>query len=115
LAPFNKYFCKEVQFRLKNIKPWVQFGISPFGVWRNKSVDPRVLIQSGQTNYDDLFADPIAWMEINGLITSFTIVGAWIIQSIYSKLLRWWSEIRLIPQFTLETEDYKINMILIME
>jgi uncharacterized lipoprotein YddW (UPF0748 family) len=28
------------QFRSKN-KNWVQFGISPFGVWRNKSVDPK--------------------------------------------------------------------------
>jgi uncharacterized lipoprotein YddW (UPF0748 family) len=40
-------------------------GISPFGVWRNKSVDPRGSdTQAGQTN-DDLFADPIAWMEDN--------------------------------------------------
>jgi uncharacterized lipoprotein YddW (UPF0748 family) len=43
----------------------VQFGISPFGVWRNKSVDPRDRILKGQTNYDDLFADPMAWMQDN--------------------------------------------------
>jgi uncharacterized lipoprotein YddW (UPF0748 family) len=30
----------------------------------NKSVDPRGSdTNSGQTNYDDLFADPVAWME----------------------------------------------------
>jgi uncharacterized lipoprotein YddW (UPF0748 family) len=32
--------------------------------WRNKSVDPKGSdTEAGQTNYDDLFADPIAWME----------------------------------------------------
>jgi uncharacterized lipoprotein YddW (UPF0748 family) len=49
----------------KKIKPWVQFGISPFGVWRNKSRSRGSDTQAGQTNYDDLFADPIAWMEDN--------------------------------------------------
>jgi uncharacterized lipoprotein YddW (UPF0748 family) len=57
-------FCKILFFSIKTIKPWVQFGISPFGVWHNKSVDPRGSdTNSGQTNYDDLFADPVAWME----------------------------------------------------
>jgi uncharacterized lipoprotein YddW (UPF0748 family) len=55
-------FVKYCAFSIKTIKPWVQF--SPFGVWRNKSVDPRGSdTNSGQTNYDDLFADPVAWME----------------------------------------------------
>jgi uncharacterized lipoprotein YddW (UPF0748 family) len=60
----NVIFCKILCVFIKTIKPWVQFGISPFGVWRNKSVDPRGSdTNSGQTNYDDLFADPVAWME----------------------------------------------------
>jgi uncharacterized lipoprotein YddW (UPF0748 family) len=43
-------------------------------IWRlaNKSVDPRGSdTNSGQTNYDDLFADPVAWME-NCWIDYFT-------------------------------------------
>lgn len=49
---------------IKATKPWVKFGISPFGVWRNKRDDARgsesdVL----QTNYDDLFADVLKWMH----------------------------------------------------
>jgi uncharacterized lipoprotein YddW (UPF0748 family) len=60
----REFFVKYCAFSIKTIKPWVQFGISPFGVWRNKSVDPRGSdTNSGQTNYDDLFADPVAWME----------------------------------------------------
>jgi uncharacterized lipoprotein YddW (UPF0748 family) len=49
---------------IKNKKPWVQFGISPFGVWRNQSKDPKGSpTQAGQTNYDDLFADVLLWMK----------------------------------------------------
>lgn len=49
---------------IKSIKPWVKFGISPFGVWRNQSNDPRGSATSaGNTNYDHLYADVIKWME----------------------------------------------------
>ena len=49
---------------IKSRKPWVQFGISPFGVWRNQSKDPKGSpTQAGQTNYDDLYADVLLWMK----------------------------------------------------
>ena len=45
-------------------KPWVRFGISPFGVWRNITSDPR----GSQTNalqcYDALYADVLKWTEL---------------------------------------------------
>jgi uncharacterized lipoprotein YddW (UPF0748 family) len=64
-------FVKYCAFSIKTIKPWVQFGISPFGVWRNKSVDPRGSdTNSGQTNYDDLFAVWHGW-KTAGLTTYF--------------------------------------------
>src|SRR6185436_1156837 len=41
-----------------------QFGISPFGIWRNKSQDPDGSdTQGGQTNYDDLYADILLWLK----------------------------------------------------
>ena len=50
---------------IKLIKPWVQFGISPFGVWRNKSQDPDGSnTKAGQTNYDDLYADILLWLKM---------------------------------------------------
>ncbi|MDP4185906.1 MAG: family 10 glycosylhydrolase [Bacteroidota bacterium] len=50
---------------IKNIKPWVKFGISPFGVWRNQSQDPRgSATRAGTTNYDDLYADVIKWQRL---------------------------------------------------
>ncbi|WP_236032969.1 glycoside hydrolase family 10 protein [Algoriphagus pacificus] len=53
---------------IKASKPWVQFGISPFGVWRNQDKDPKGSpTRAGQTNYDDLYADVLLWMK-NGWV-----------------------------------------------
>jgi uncharacterized lipoprotein YddW (UPF0748 family) len=42
----------------------VKFGISPFGVWRNQSQDSRgSLSKAGITNYDDLYANILLWLE----------------------------------------------------
>lgn len=49
---------------IKEEKPWVKFGISPFGVWRNKSQDEDGSdTKAGVTNYDDLYADILLWAE----------------------------------------------------
>ena len=45
-------------------KDSVEFGISPFGVWRNASVDSTgSKTQAGITNYDDLYADIRLWIQ----------------------------------------------------
>ncbi len=55
---------KTINDSIKSVKPWVQFGISPFGVWRNKSVDSLGSdTRAGQTTFDDLYADPLLWMK----------------------------------------------------
>lgn len=42
----------------------VKFGISPFGVWRNASKDPKGSnTQAGITNYDNLYADILLWLK----------------------------------------------------
>lgn len=49
---------------IKATKPWVKFGISPFGVWRNISEDPDGSnTKGGTTNYDHLYANVIKWQE----------------------------------------------------
>ena len=49
---------------IKSINPKCQFGISPFGVWRNKDKDPDGSdTKAGQTNYDDLYADILLWLR----------------------------------------------------
>jgi uncharacterized lipoprotein YddW (UPF0748 family) len=59
---------KNLNDTIKATKPWVKFGISPFGVWRNIADDPRGSnTQAGATNYDHLYADVIKWQK-NGWI-----------------------------------------------
>ena len=42
-----------------------RFGISPFGIWRNASVDTMGSnTKGGQTNYDDLYADILLWLRM---------------------------------------------------
>ena len=45
-------------------KDSVEFGISPFGVWRNAAVDSTgSKTRAGITNYDDLYADIRLWIQ----------------------------------------------------
>ncbi len=54
---------------IKKENRFCKFGISPFGVWRNNDKDPEGSnTKAGQTNYDDLYADILLWLKINGLI-----------------------------------------------
>ncbi len=55
---------EEIHRTIKECKPEVEFGISPFGVWRNASVDSTgSQTQAGITNYDDLYADIRLWIK----------------------------------------------------
>jgi uncharacterized lipoprotein YddW (UPF0748 family) len=57
-------FIKSLNKEIKKIKPYCKLGISPFGVWRNASVDPEgSATKGGQTCFDDLYADIRLWME----------------------------------------------------
>lgn len=79
---------------IRKIKPWVEFGISPFGVWRNSSRDTSgSQTKAGQTNYDDLFADILKWQK-NAWIDYVVPQLYWHIGfsiADYSVLTEWWS------------------------
>lgn len=53
--------------RIHAAKPWVRFGVSPFGIWRNKTSDSRGSDTNGLENYDSLYADVLLW-EQNGWV-----------------------------------------------
>jgi uncharacterized lipoprotein YddW (UPF0748 family) len=80
---------------IKEEKPWVKFGISPFGVWRNKSQDPEgSLTKAGVTNYDDLYADILLWSEM-GWIDYVTPQLYWETGhklAAFETLVEWWSK-----------------------
>ena len=77
------------------IKPLIPFGISPFGVWRNKSQDvDGSNTQAGQTNYDDLYANILLWLQ-KGWIDYVAPQLYWEIGHHlcdYTTLLDWWSQ-----------------------
>nr|HPH24054.1 family 10 glycosylhydrolase [Chitinophagaceae bacterium] len=80
---------------IRTANPFVKFGISPFGIWRNKSKDPRGSeTKGGQTNYDDLYADILMWLE-KGWIDYVTPQLYWEIGhklADYDVLLDWWNK-----------------------
>ncbi len=56
---------KQLYLTIRATNPHVKFGISPFGVWRNKSQDPNGSnTKAGQTNFDDLYADILLWLKM---------------------------------------------------
>lgn len=57
-------FISLLNTSIKHIKPTMKLGISPFGIWRNKSKDPNGSdTKGGQTTYDDLYADVLMWLQ----------------------------------------------------
>ena len=55
---------KAISETIKECKPEVEFGISPFGVWRNFAKDSTgSKTKAGITNYDDLYADIRLWIK----------------------------------------------------
>ena len=79
---------------IRECKPEVQFGISPFGVWRNASVDSTgSATTAGITNYDDLYADIRLWIR-NGWIDYVLPQLYWEIGkkvADYEILAHWWA------------------------
>jgi uncharacterized lipoprotein YddW (UPF0748 family) len=57
-------FVRELGEKIHAAKPSVEFGISPFGVWRNKDRDPSGSnTRASVTAYDDMYADVRTWIR----------------------------------------------------
>ena len=86
---------RQLHDSIKSIKPWVEFGISPFGVWRNKKNDPNGSdTRAGVSNYDDLYADILKWQQ-EKWIDYVTPQLYWYIGkevADYAILAKWWAE-----------------------
>lgn len=54
---------EQLHHTIRSVKPWVKFGISPFGIYRNKKNDPEGSHTNGLQNYDDLYADILLWID----------------------------------------------------
>lgn len=79
---------------IKDKKPWVRFGISPFGIWRNKKSDPKGSNTNGLENYDGLYADVLLWAK-NGWLDYLAPQLYWELDNKAASsrhLVQWWND-----------------------
>lgn len=87
-------FIKQLGETIHNIKPWIKFGVSPFGIYRNKKSDPNGSATNGLQNYDDLYADVLLWVN-NGWVDYCVPQLYWEIgnrAADYKTLITWWNK-----------------------
>ncbi|WP_370626745.1 glycoside hydrolase family 10 protein [Prevotella sp. Rep29] len=88
-------FVKQLGETIRKTKPWVKFGVSPFGIYRNKKSDPHIGSNTnGLQNYDDLYADVLLWVN-NGWIDYCVPQIYWEIgnkAADYQTLITWWNK-----------------------
>ena len=88
-------FIKQLSDSIHSAKPWVKFGISPFGIYRNKKSDPKIGSDTnGLQNYDDLYADVLLWVN-NGWVDYCVPQLYWQIgnkAADYETLIKWWNK-----------------------
>lgn len=85
---------KEIHETVRECKPWVKFGVSPFGIYRNKKNDPNGSDTRGLQNYDDLYADVLMWIN-NGWVDYNIPQIYWEIghpAADYDNLIHWWAK-----------------------
>ena len=56
---------KTVIDSLKSAKPWIKFGISPFGIWQNKGSSTLGSNTKGFESYSGNYSDSKKWIEQN--------------------------------------------------
>lgn len=88
-------FIEELHDTIKSIKPWVKFGISPFGIYRNQSAEyPEGSVSNGLENYSGLYADILYWIEQGWMDYCIPQVYWNVGNKVadYEILTRWWAE-----------------------
>ena len=85
---------KELSDRIEATKPWVQFGVSPFAVWRNEATDPEGSdTRAGIQTYDQLYADTRTWVRegwIDYIAPQIYWTRGFKIAD-YEAITRWWA------------------------
>jgi uncharacterized lipoprotein YddW (UPF0748 family) len=87
---------EQIKHTIVLTKPWVRFGVSPFGIYRNKKNTPdgSGSETNGLQNYDELYADILLWVK-KGWIDYCVPQLYWEIghkAADYETLIRWWSK-----------------------
>lgn len=87
-------FIEQLWATIRTVKPWVKFGVSPFGIYRNVKNDPNGSRTNGLQNYDQLYADVLLWVK-NGWVDYCVPQIYWEIgnkAADYAELMNWWNK-----------------------
>ncbi|WP_460976918.1 glycoside hydrolase family 10 protein [Spirosoma knui] len=83
----------ELRDSIRANKPWVKFGVSPFGIWKNQSSDPDGSPTNGGQSYYDQYADTRKWVR-EGLI-DYIVPQVYFSSAFgrvpYKTLVEWWT------------------------
>jgi uncharacterized lipoprotein YddW (UPF0748 family) len=104
-------FVKRVSDSIHKIKPGIQFGISPFGIWKNKRTDPAGSSTSGSESFNSTYADSRKWLQ-KGWIDYLVPQLYWHIgnnRADYKTLAEWWNENSSGKNIYLGESVYKIG------
>ena len=84
---------KKLHETIREIKPWVKFGVSLFGIYRNESSDPLGSKTKGLQNYDDLYADVLLWAREGWIDYNIPQIYWHIGHPVadYETLVKWWA------------------------
>ena len=85
---------KKIHETVRELKPWVKFGVSPFGIYRNQKSDPLGSKTNGLQNYDDLYADVLLWAREGWIDYNIPQIYWQIGHPVadYETLVKWWAK-----------------------
>ena len=80
---------------IKSTKPSVQFGVSPYGVWKNKSSDLIGSESNSLESYYDLYMDTLTWIDehIVDYIAPQIYWTTYNNDSNYEVMVSWWNDV----------------------
>ncbi len=124
-ANYNRGFTSRADWRRDNVnllieaisdsihrvKPWVKFGVSPFGIWQNKSSSAEGSNSRGFEAYSGNFSDARKWVQ-EGWVDYVAPQVYWSMgnkSANYSHLVSWWSDNVADQHLYIGQGVYKVN------
>jgi len=85
-------FIERAHKKVKTLKPWVKFGVSPFGIWK-PGYPATTSLKSGNM-YEEIYCDSLKWWT-NGWVDYLAPQLYWAIEppdQSYTALMKWWAD-----------------------
>lgn len=102
---------KQVNDTIRALKPWVKFGVSPSGIYRNSSNPAIGTPTAGLEHYTTLYCDSRKWIQ-QGWVDYLAPQVYWFIGQSgadYSKIVPWWNDNANGRHIYIGMAGYKVN------